>query len=69
MLLLPGDWSSDAPNYPPRTEDRHAWATEVASLLLPRRVDVFQKHRWVNNLAPVREIALIANCHQLLRKA
>ena len=44
------------------------WATRGAFALIPHKCEVFQRHRWVNSLGPVPDLALVFNVHNLGRK-
>ena len=44
---------------------RWAWATRVAHALLPKKVPVFQRHRWLNSLCPLSEYSLLFGVHNL----
>lgn len=57
------------PGPPPASRDLEVWATELVSLLLPRAVPVFQRHRWLSSLQPISEALLLSGVHRILQQA
>ena len=72
-MLLRSDLSDHKAYYysPEDNPDLDRWANRLATAILPARVTVMQRRRWMNqtSLSPIREAALASNIFKGLQKA
>ena len=52
-----------------RMVDVDVWSENVALDLYPAATNIFPRHRWCNSLQTVQSFALLANVHDILRRA
>lgn len=69
--LLHGDPRRDMVEYcsPLPNPDIGAWATAVASALLPCGIAVFNRNRWLKSVGMLQDVCLLASMHGVLRRA
>jgi hypothetical protein len=49
--------------------DARQWCWKLSRLLLPQRVKIFQRRRWMSSASPLSEAALLDNTHNLFRRS